>query len=299
MQLGAVFPTNEIGNDLGAIREWVQTAEGLGYHSIIAYDHVLGAEHTDREPPLWGPYTERDPFHEPMVLFGWMAALTSRIQLLTGVIVAPQRQTALLAKQAIQIDRLSEGRLILGVATGWNSVEYEALGTDFASRGARLDEQIEVMRHLFRERIVDFDGAYHRIDRAGLLPEPVRDIPIWLGGGSPPSLRRAARYGDGFIFGSAGKRTHAMLSALSAELTAVARSLDGFPTMEIVDHASGPDAWRSEADAWAALGGTHVAVQTMDIIYRWRGGVANGFTTSAEHINALETFATELRERTA
>jgi probable F420-dependent oxidoreductase len=295
MKLGAVFPTNEIGNDPAAIRDWVQAAEGLGYDQIIAYDHVVGAVHADREPKLWGPYTETDSFHEPFVLFGFMAALTTRIELVTGIIIAPQRQTVLMAKQAVQVDVLSGGRMVLGLGTGWNPVEYESLGVPFETRGRRLTEQIDVMRQLFREPVVDLTTAEHRVDRAGLLPRPVRDIPIWLGGGSEPSLKRAARLGDGFIFGAAGGRTRGQLSRLQELLVEHDRPVDGYPTEAIADYCAGPEAWLRERDAWAAAGGTHLAVQTMDIIYRWRGvGTPNGFTSPAHHIAALESFAKAL-----
>jgi probable F420-dependent oxidoreductase len=296
MKLGAVFPTNEIGNDLAAIRDWVQTAEGLGYDNIVAYDHVVGAVHEGRNPPLWGPYTELDPFHEPFVLFGWMAAMTTQIKLLTGIIIAPQRQTVLLAKQAVQVEVLSGGRLILGLGTGWNPVEYEALDIPFEDRGKRLTDQIEVLRRLFREPVVDIDTGQHRIDRAGLLPLPAGEIPIWLGGGSEPSLKRAARLGDGFVFGSAGGRVRGQLARLHELLAEHGRRAEGFPTQAICDNASGPDGWIAERDAWAAAGGTHMAMQTQDIIFRWRGvGPPNGFTTPAEHIDALERFATVMR----
>jgi probable F420-dependent oxidoreductase len=296
MKLGAVFPTNEIGNDPAAIRDWVQTAEGLGYDQVIAYDHVVGAVHADREPPLWGPYTEADPFHEPFVLFGFMAALTTTIELVTGIIIAPQRQTVLLAKQAVQVDVLSGGRMVLGLGTGWNPVEYEALGIPFESRGRRLTEQIEVMRELFRNPVVDLTTREHRVDRAGLLPMPTRDIPIWLGGGSEPSLKRAAQLGDGFVFGSAGKRTRGQLARLHELLAENDRSTDGYLAHAIADYCAGPESWVAERDAWEASGGTHLAVQTQDIIYRWRGvGTPNGFTTPAAHIAALEHFATAMR----
>ena len=168
MKLGAVFPTTEIGTDPIVIRDFAQTAEDLGYSHILIYDHVLGAPHDDREPRLMGPYTENDAFHEPFVLLAYLAAATTRIELATGVIILPQRQTALVAKQAIELDLLSSGRFRLGVGLGWNFVEYEALGVPYAGRGARMEEQLEVIRRLWREPIVDFDGAHHRIDRAGL-----------------------------------------------------------------------------------------------------------------------------------
>jgi probable F420-dependent oxidoreductase len=296
MKLGAVFPTNEIGNDPAAIRDWVQAAEDLGYDQVIAYDHVVGAVHADRQPPLWGPYTEADPFHEPFVLFGFMAAVTTKVELVTGIIIAPQRQTVLLAKQAVQVDVLSGGRMVLGLGTGWNPVEYESLGIPFETRGRRLSEQIEVMRRLFREPVVDLTTAEHRVDRAGLLPMPVRDIPIWLGGGSDVSLKRAARLGDGFIFGSAGKRVRGQLARLQELLAENDRPVEGFPAHAIADYCAGPESWITERDAWTAAGGTHLAVQTMDIIYRWRGlGTPNGFTSPAQHIGALESFASAMR----
>ena len=201
LQIGAIFPTTEIGNDPIAIRDWAQTAEQLGYRHMVTYDHVLGAEHADREPRLMGPYTEKDPFHEPMVLYGYLSGVTESLELCTGVLILPQRQTALVAKQAAQIDMLSGGRLRLGVGTGWNWVEYDSLNEPFETRGKRFDEQVEVLRKLWREPVVDYRGEYHRIERAGLLPRPAQDIPLWFGALSEVAVRRAARVGDGVIFG--------------------------------------------------------------------------------------------------
>ena len=172
MDLGAVFPTTQIGNDPAVIRDFAQTAEGLGYRRLITYDHVLGAVHADRDPPLPGPYTQDDPFHEPLVLFGFLAACTTVIELEAAVLVLPQRQTALVAKQAAEVDVLSAGRLVLAVGTGWNFVEYESLGMPFAARGRRLDEQVDLLRRLWREPVLDYRGEFHRIDRAGILPRP-------------------------------------------------------------------------------------------------------------------------------
>ena len=154
-------------------REFAQAAEALGFSHLIAYDHVLGAEHDRRDPPLSGPYTEADPFHEVMTLYAWWAAVTQQIELVAGVLVLPQRQTALVAKQAVEIDLLSGGRLRLGLGTGWNYVEYESLGVDFRDRGKRLEEQVMVLRRLWTEPVVDVTGRFHRIDRAGLRPLPV------------------------------------------------------------------------------------------------------------------------------
>lgn len=263
MELSAVFPTTEIGNDPVAIRDYAQAVEGMGFSRIIAYDHVLGAVHADREPPLWGPYTETDAFHEPLVLFGYLAAVTTTVELMTGVIVLPQRQTALVAKQAAEVDVLSGGRMVLGVGTGWNYVEYEALGTTFKNRARRMDEQVELLRQLFRERIVDFTGKYHRVDRVGILPPPVRDIPIWFGGSAEASVARAARVGDGYTFGTAGDRIQKALDRLHELLVENGRDPATFGTENILHSLKGVDEVVAEAEAWKRAGGKRVAVSTM------------------------------------
>ena len=192
MELGLIFPTAEIGTDLTIIRDYVQAAEDLGYAHIMAYDHVVGAVHEGRDPPLNGPYTQHDPFHEPLTLLAYIAAITKRVRLATGVMILPQRQTVLVAKQVAQLDLLSGGRMIFGVGTGWNPVEYESLGMSFKDRGAVLDEQIELLRKLWSESLVDFTGRFHRVDRAGINPLPPRQIPIWMGGFGSFSRPRSA-----------------------------------------------------------------------------------------------------------
>jgi probable F420-dependent oxidoreductase len=290
MKIGAVFPTTEIGDDPLAVRDFAQTAEELGYSHLLTYDHVLGAVHADREPPLGGPYTERDPFHEPFVLFGYLAALTSRLELVTGVLILPQRQTALVAKQAAELDLLSGGRLRLGVGSGWNRIEYESLGSEFASRGRRLDEQVELLRRLWREPVLDFDGDFHRVDRAGLLPRPRRDIPVWFGGFTAPAFRRAARLGDGFIFGMSGDPVRRWLEQLRAELESAGRGRDDFGAETVLDYSAGPDTWASELEAWQRAGGTHLSMRAMDTGAEFMGAKRAGLTTPREHIGALETF---------
>src|SRR6266446_1072873 len=193
MQYGVVFPQIEFGNDPQAIKDYAQAAEALGYDYLLVYDHVLGA-HPNREPKLTGPYTHQDPFHEPMVLFGFLAAVTTRLQLTTGILILPQRQTVLVAKQAAEIDVLSSGRLRLGIGLGWNYVEYDALGENFQTRGRRVDEQVEVLRKLWTQPLVTHRSDRFVIDNAGLNPMPVqRPIPIWFGGWTEPALKRAAR----------------------------------------------------------------------------------------------------------
>ncbi len=285
MQLTAVFPTTEIGPDAGAVRAWAEGVEALGYSRIMAYDHVLGAEHADREPPLWGPYTERDPFHEPLVLFGYLAAVTQRVELMTGVLVLPQRQVALVAKQAMEIDLLSDGRLVLGVGTGWNYVEYEALGMDYRTRAKRLDEQVEVLRQLWDQAIVDFDGRWHRIDRAGLLPRSPRPLPLWFGGSAEGALLRAARFGQGFSFGTAGPRIIAARRRLIELLVEAGRDPATFPTEAILHAGKGHDAIAVEADAWKQEGGSHLAVSTMTSTML--GATSRPCATVEEHLEVL------------
>src|SRR6185437_9886180 len=203
MEIGVVYPQIELGEDPNAVRRIGKAVEDLGFDYLLAYDHVLGAVHDDRTPPLPGPYTERDPFHDPLVMFGYLAGITERIGLATGVLILPQRQTALVARQAADVDLLSGGRLRLGVGIGWNHVEYDALGQDFRTRGAREEEQVQLLRKLWSEPLVSFDGRFDHIDRACINPRPRRPIPIWFGGFVEAAYRRAARLGDGFIF-SAG-----------------------------------------------------------------------------------------------
>src|SRR5580693_4314717 len=199
MKHGVVFPQIEFGSDPQAIKDYAQTAEGLGYDYLLVYDHILSA-HPERERKLTGPYTNQHPFHEPMVLFGFLAGVTKRLQLTTGILILPQRQTALVAKQAAEIDVLSGGRLRLGIGLGWNHVEYEALGEDFRTRGRRVEEQVEVLRKLWTQPLVNFRGANHVIDNAGLNPMPIqRPIPIWFGGSAEPAIKRAAKLADGWM----------------------------------------------------------------------------------------------------
>ena len=290
MQIGAVFPTTEIGNDPACIRDWAQAAEALGYEHIVAFDHVLGAPHDGREPRLMGPYTEHDPFHEPVALFGFMAGVTQHIELATGIIILPQRQTVLFAKQAAELDLLSGGRLRVGVGTGWNYLEYEALGVPFEGRGHRYEEQIELLRRLWREPLLDYEGDYHRIDRAGMLPRPERDIPIWFGAVSPAPIRRAVRLGEGVIFGSAPSIVRPLFEATRAEVDAQGRDWESFGTEAMIDFSLGPDRWAEEVALWRELGGTHVSLRAMDTAVEVVGGTRVGYKGPQDYIDALETF---------
>ena len=283
MQYGVVFPQTEFGNDPEAIKDYAQTAEALGYNYLLIYDHVLGA-HPNRQPKLTGPYTYEDPFHEPMVLFGFLAAVTRQLQLVTGILILPQRQTALVAKQAAEVDVLSRGRLRLGIGIGWNYVEYDALGAAFHTRGRRVEEQIEVLRKLWTRPLITHHTAQHRIDNAGINPLPIqRPIPIWFGGAAEPVLKRAARLGDGWM--PAGRppddRVKAYIERLHRYLEEAGRDRKNFgidPWISI--QGLNPEQWRQRVEAWRALGASHVAVDTMRA----------GFTSPQAHIDAIRSF---------
>jgi len=273
MKIGVVFPQTEIGADPAVIKDFAQAAEALGYTHLLAYDHVLGAVHQGREPRLTGPYTEETPFHEPFVLFGYLAGLTTTIELVTGVLILPQRQTALVAKQAAQVAVLSGDRLRLGVGVGWNYVEYDALGEDFQTRGRRQAEQMEILRKLWTEPVVDFTGKYHRVDRAGVLPMPAKQIPIWMGGSSDAAYRRAAAMADGFIFTSRGGSTESALK-LREMVGAAGREQSSFGIEGIVPYQAGPDSWGLQIEAWKAAGATHMSVVAMNAGLDPKGHIA-------------------------
>ena len=283
MRIGVIFPQTEIGSDPAAIRDFAQTAEGLGYSHILAYDHVLGAV-PEREPRLWGPYTHESAFHEPFTLFGYLAAVTERVGLVTGVIILPQRQTALVAKQAAEVDILSGGRLRLGVGTGWNYVEYDALNERFGNRGRRQEEQIEVLRRLWAEPVVDFAGEWHRIDRAGLNPLPGRRIPIWFGGFSAPAFERAARIGDGFIFGGSSADALAALETIRGHLAREERDPAAFGVEAMVNYADGSEGWTAEVERWREAGADYVSMRTMNA----------GLDGPRAHIEAIERYWREV-----
>lgn len=281
MQIGVIFPQNEIGAQPGPLREYAQTVESLGFRHLAAYDHVLGADPSQR--PGWKGYTYKNLFHEPFVLFGYLAALT-RLELVTDVIILPQRQTALVAKQAAEIDVLSEGKLRLGVGIGWNPVEYEALGMDFHTRGKAIEEQIEVLRLLWSQEIVSYQGRAHTIVRAGLNPLPTRrTIPIWMGGSSPVALKRIARLADGwFPQGAPDETMRTTLAQLRTWAVEAGRDPAALGIEGRINAADGDvNLWVSQTAAWQALGATHVALNTMGA----------GYTSLKQHLDALKAYA--------
>jgi|tagenome__1003787_1003787.scaffolds.fasta_scaffold20699733_1 probable F420-dependent oxidoreductase len=285
MDIGVVYPQIELGGDPGAVRRIGRAVEDLGFYHLEAYDHVLGAVHADRTPQLTGPYTEHDPFHDPFVMFAYLAGITQRIGFVTGILVLPQRQTALVARQAADVDLLSGGRLRLGVGVGWNHVEYEALGQDFATRGLRQEEQIELMRRLFTDPVVDFSGRFHRVERAALVPKPARPIPIWLGGSGEKAFDRAARLADGFIFFGGGiDNAVTAWKRLRDRVESLGRSVDDFAADYVVLPDGGVGRLAADIDAWQQAGGTHVSLVTMGL----------GLDSADAHIDYLATVADAL-----
>jgi probable F420-dependent oxidoreductase len=265
MKIGAVFPQLEIGADPGVVRDWTTTVEAAGYNHVLAYDHVLGADPANR--PGWTGYTDKSLFHEVFVLFGYMAAITTDLELVTGVLVLPQRQTALVAKQAAEIDVLSGGRLRLGVGIGWNQVEYQALGVPFRQRGALLEEQVDVLRKLWADPVISYQGKFHEIEEAGLNPLPTRQIPIWFGGGADAVLRRTGRIGDGWMPQTAPDETARKQVALIRQAAEEAgRDPDTIGIEARLTLGAVPEQdWRAFADGWRELGATHLCVNTMNM----------------------------------
>lgn len=282
MKLGVTFPQTEIGTNPDVIRDYAQAAEDLGYNHILVYDHVLGANPASR--PDWsGPYTHLSLFHEPFVLLGYLSAFTRRLELVTGVIILPQRQAALVAKQATAVDVLSKGRLRLGIGIGWNQVEYEALGMDFHNRGSYCEEQVTVMRSLWTQDLVTFKGKWHSISDAGLNPLPIqRPIPLWFGGHAEPVLRRAARLGDGwFPLGAPKENIQDMIRRLRSYVREAGKDPNSFG-IEARLSISGktPDLWAEEFKIWEGLGVSHISVNTMNA----------GLESPKAHIDAIRRF---------
>ena len=281
MQIGVVFPQTEIGPDAGAVRAYAERAEQLGFRHLLAYDHVLGADPAVHQG--WnGPYDIRTTFHEPLVLFGYLAAVT-RLELVTGIIILPQRQTALVAKQAAEVDLLTGGNFRLGVGLGWNRVEYEALGKDFTSRGRRADEQVQLLRRLWTQESVSFDTADEHVTGAGIAPLPVqRPIPIWFGAQSPAAYRRAGRLGDGwFPQVQPGPELDAARGIVEQAAIAAGRDPAAIGMEGRVSWTGDAATLSAEAGRWREAGASHLSVNTM------RAGLA----TVDQHLAALEQAA--------
>lgn len=283
MKVGVVFPQTEIGADPEVIAEFATAAEAAGYGHLVVYDHVLGASTASR-PDWQGPYTSESMFHEPFVLFGYLAALTKTLELVTAIIILPQRQTALVAKQAACVDVLARGRLRLGIGTGWNPVEYEALGENFRDRGKRSEEQIDVLRKLWANEVVRYDGRWHTITDAGLNPlPPRRNIPIWLGGMAPQVIDRVGRIADGW-FPFFNPNLAEQVQAVRASATRAGRDPDAIGIECMVGLAE-PEKTRERMRRLADMGVTHTAVVTLNA----------GLAGPQEHIDAIKRFADAAR----
>ncbi|MFZ5834253.1 MAG: LLM class F420-dependent oxidoreductase [Pseudomonadota bacterium] len=289
MRVGLLFPALDIGSDFGAIRDYIQTAEALGFSHILVPDHVAGAGRATR-PDWTGPYDYSNPFHEPFTLFGFIAGVTKTLEMASGVLILPQRQTVLVAKQAAQIDVMSKGRLRLGVGIGWNKVEYDVLGKNFHDRGRRLEEQIHLLRELWGKELVTFNGQYEQVVDAGINPLPLnRKIPLWIGAEARPALQRAARLADGwFPMFAPGERGAVKIARMKEYLIEAKRGItDHGPQfgMEPFVHAGrgfssnvpapekdaqfrsntpGPQEWAREAEWWKAQGATHISLNAMN-----------------------------------
>lgn len=285
MKAGLIYPQTELNGDPEGVRRIAMAAEEMGFDYLLAYDHVLGASH-DREPKLSGPYTEHHPFHDPLVMFAYAAALTKRLKFATGVLILPQRQTALVARQAADVDLLSGGRLTLGIGTGWNYVEYDALGQDFATRGQRMDEQIAFLRQLWSEPLLSFQGKFDQADRVALNPRPRRTIPILLGGFADIALRRAARVGDGFIFADGAADAFAQVARIRELLAHAGRAEEPFELRCNMLRARSAQDVGDTAARWGEVGGTHATVSTMG---RGHSSIEQHLDYAADALNAIQT----------
>ena len=264
MQYGAFFPTRDMPADRVQIRDWAQAAEEIGFDYIEVSDHVLGADR-EKIPGFEGPYDADDSFHETFTTIAYMAAISEKVGFASGVLILPQRQTALVAKQAAQVDILCGGRLRLGVGVGWNPVEYAALGEDWSKRGRRQEEQVQLMNQYWTQRTVTFDGEFDQVAHAGVNPLPIqRPIPVWFGGGVDAVLRRAAKYGQGWIpLGNPGKASMQMLEKLHGYLREEGRDPASFGVEAWIRHnLGGADDWRKAVDTWRDAGATHATFYT-------------------------------------
>jgi probable F420-dependent oxidoreductase len=287
MRIGVVFPQTEIGADPAGVKTYAQTVQQLGYEHLMAYDHVLGADPSNR--PGWTGYAASDLFHEPMVLFGYLAAVAPGLELVTGVIILPQRQTVLAAKQAAEVDVLTHGNFRFGIGIGWNPVEYEGLGMNFKNRGRRFEEQIDLLRRLLTEPVLSFDGRDHKITDAGLNPLPVqRPIPLWIGASAEAAIKRAAELAEGYFpqrpLEGGWPATIERVRQWRAE---AGKDPETFGIDARVNLASGtPDEWHRAAAEWRALGATHLSVNTMN----------GGLSGPDQHLERLREGLSSLRD---
>jgi len=286
MEFGAVLPHNEIGNDPGALKAYAQGVESLGATHLLIYDHVLGAD-PDRAGGWQGAYDKDVAFHEPFTTFAFVAGATETLEMITTVMILPQRQTVLVAKQAAQVAILSNNRFRLGVGTGWNKVEYVGLNEEFTNRGKRQEEQVHLLRKLWNEDSLDYEGEYHRIESASINPRPSKSIPIWFGGAAPALLDRCARLGDGWIpLMGANEAARECIVSLQSTRQAAGLSWEGFGIQAQAQFVGGnAERWRKHAEKWRALGATHLAIATHNA----------GATDVDGHLSRIESYLSAVR----
>lgn len=279
MKFGIVFPQTEIGSDPDDIARFAQAVEDAGFDHLLTYEHVLGANTASR--PNWsGPYTSESMFHEPFVLFGFLSAIVSRLEFVTGIVILPQRQTALVAKQSACLDVISRGRFRLGIGTGWNDVEYEALGENFHNRGKRSEEQIDLMRKLWSEDTITYQGKWHKITDAGLNPLPInKSIPIWLGGTAPQVIDRVARMGDGW-FPFFNPNLKSQIELVREKATAAGRNPDEIGIESILPVGEMGINERDRIKACSDMGVTHISAVTM----------GHGFDSVDHQVDAIKRY---------
>ena len=263
MEIGAVFPHNEIGTDPQAIKDYAQGVEELGVTHLLIYDHVLGADR-DRPGGFEGPYDKDIAFHEPFTTFAFIAAVTQKLDMITTVMILPQRQTVLVAKQAAELAILSNNRFKLGIGVGWNAVEYVGLNENFHDRGKRQAEQVELMRLLWESEVLEYKGNYHQIDKASINPRPSLPVPIWFGGGAPKLIQRCAELGDAWIpLMGPNDKAKAMLDEIREKRAAKGLSWEDFGVQAQAQYAGGnPELWAKHATKWRDLGASHLAIAT-------------------------------------
>ena len=263
MEIGAVFPHNEIGTDPQAIKDYAQGVEELGVTHLLIYDHVLGADR-DRPGGFEGPYDKDVAFHEPFTTFAFIAAVTKKLDMITTVMILPQRQTVLVAKQAAELAILSNNRFKLGIGVGWNAVEYTGLNENFKNRGKRQEEQVELMRLLWESEILEYKGDYHHIDKASINPRPSKSVPIWFGGGAPQLIERCADLGDGWIpLMGPNEAARKTLAAIKEKRKSKGLDWDNFGVQAQAQYAGGDaERWNKHAEKWRNLGASHLAIAT-------------------------------------
>ena len=263
MEIGAVFPHNEIGTDPQAIKDYAQGVEELGVTHLLIYDHVLGADR-DRPGGFEGPYDKDVAFHEPFTTFAFIAAVTKKLDMITTVMILPQRQTVLVAKQAAELAILSNNRFKLGIGIGWNTVEYTGLNENFKNRGKRQEEQVELMRLLWESEVLEYKGDYHHIDKASINPRPSKSVPIWFGGGAPQLIERCADLGDGWIpLMGPNEAARKTLAAIKAKRESKGLDWDNFGVQAQAQYAGGDaERWNKHAEKWRNLGASHLAIAT-------------------------------------